>query len=149
MTERQWGFVLFMIGVLMTAVTLTMVFLLFFVPGKAPPVELVSTDYKTPVACPGDALTYSNTLYINRPVALAITAPIRDAIRGDTVIFDSQPIYTSAYAAQEFIDRENTLIVPDLPPGEYDRMVTTWAVNERAEPAIIVQRFIIPDDCSD
>lgn len=126
--------------------------------------------------CPGDAVDYRIGMEVNRAGALYVIAPIRRAADhpavatavadlavgaantdahptiGDTAIgVMGSGVFFTAIAPEEvpgyLVDIDTRFIVPDLPPGPYNRIVAAGLYGSNARQAIRTQRFVVAEDC--
>lgn len=146
-------------------------------PGRQPVTFPVVDDLPFGVVCPGDVLTYTAVVKVEEAGTLEIYPTIRRAndnaqvlalaadpkvaalveelkapLVGDTVIpARAGDAFRTAFTEDELPatlqDPEARFVVPDLPPGRYQRILTAALANRNAIEAMRVQLFEIGDDC--
>lgn len=96
--------------------------------------------------CPGDVVVFHTTMDILRPGVFQAIVNIHDAEKHLNV----GPSYVSEKKSQPY-EREVSVDVPwevpDLPPGDYERVVAIVALDAGSEPAFHSDKFSIREDC--
>lgn len=114
-------------------------------------IELVNEPPAPFVACPGDAVEYLLELRVNRPVILLAVSSIlagHDG-KGRTVQFASggDLVLTARPTGDALVSGMARFTVPDLPPGDYQRVTGfgSWSVD--SDPVFVPVNFTVKGDC--
>lgn len=122
-------------------------------PSRAQPpaVEWLETDYVPVSGCPGDTFSYSIRLRVTRPAVLFLAVSNLRGFDGDTVEFgrSGNMAVTTIPSARIIEDNDPVFVIPDLPPGDYVRVLAAGTLSEDSVPAIRPMPFTVRDDCGD
>ena len=135
-----------MLAVVSLVIAISAALLLLLVSAQAQPVRLVEVSYTPTDVCPGDVVPYSVTWEVARPAVLAITVGHLRS-NGDAIEPARGRVLVPMWRAGQITDRDAVFVVPDFPPGDYERTVGIEAGARR--PAFLVQEYTIRDDCAD
>ena len=132
-------------------------FALFFIVIAVPsrpqsePVRLISTSYEPQSLCPGDVVEdYDFVWEVKRPAVLfVIVSHLRAGGDRDTVIGANlgSAFATGMYSARTITDLDANFTIPDLPPGDYERVLSIGTISEDSEPVFLVLPYTIRADC--
>ena len=124
---------------------------LVFVPEAVRPsaVEWLNDSYEPIAACPGDEVAYELEIEIREPAILFVVPAVLRAPLGDTAqgYRIGEVFITNIPTPRTIVDRDASFIVPDLPPGEYVRVLAAGTFGANTKPAIREQPFTIRVDC--
>lgn len=98
--------------------------------------------------CPGDSATFTSTLTINRKAIIFVTVSHLRA-GGDTIIGGKigDTFITAIPSPRTTVDQDNGFSLPDLPPGDYVRVVAIGTKSEDSLPVMIEQPYTIEENC--
>jgi len=146
-------------------------------PGNQPIQWLISEPLPDRPLCPGETINYMTVVQVNEPGGLYIYTSVRRAVThpdvvakmddpqvaavlaevglplaGDTIIpARADSIFRTGFSLVEtptvIVDAETTFVVPDLPPGPYQRMSVAGLDGRNSLSSVRVQEFRIGDDC--
>lgn len=146
-------------------------------PGAPPVEWLAVDPWPTEPLCPGDSVNYATVIRINEPGGLYIytatrragnhpaieaarldpdvQAVLQDArlpLAGDTVIpARADSIFRTGFMDDEvptvIVDLDNLFVVPDLPPGMYDRISVAGLDGRNNRATTRRQTFEIGEGC--
>ena len=117
-----------------------------------PIVEWIRTDYRHVTGCPGDTNRYTIEMKVNKPAILFVAVsqlrgePLNDTAKGSLL---GDLFVTVIPTARELVDHDAVWTIPDLPPGDYERVVGAGTLSEPSIPAIRIQTFTIRGDCEE
>ena len=120
---------------------------------QPPAVEFLTTDFETVEACPGERIPFDTVIRISHPVVLFVaTSHLRGhGADGDTAklarLGDIAALIIPT--ARTITDEDSAFTVPDLPPGDYTRVLAAGTLSEDSDPAIRLFPYTIPNDCND
>ena len=83
------------------------------------------------VLCPGETLTYTNTLTIARPAVIFFAIGWHDA-HSQRPVGPEDTIHVRVFTEETRITRARTNPVPNLPPGNYELHVGSYEVRTSA-----------------
>ena len=152
MSDRKWLILFVVLSVLIG--TASSLLLTVAYAGRPQPaaVELVDLNYEPGEYCPGDTVPFEITWQINREAILLITSSHMRGIGadGDTAIPGRMPsaALVTNPTPRLLYDTDPKFTIPDLPPGEYARVLAIGTLSEDSEPAIVLFPYTIRDDCN-
>jgi hypothetical protein len=113
-------------------------------------VEWMEDTYSPVVGCPGDEVAYTLRLRVSKPAVLFVAvAQLRGGEEGDTIQGNQmgQLFTTIIPSARTITDNDAVWTIPDLPPGDYVRVVAAGTLTEPSQPAIRLQPYTIVEGC--
>ena len=142
----------FIAAVAAIASGIAVVVMIFYVvnPDRIPssPIKMtIAVEGSTENLCPGDILTWDTTMEILKPTTVQGFITIVNISDRRTVF--SQPLGLPAinHYKPSSITRTAKVAIPDLPPGEYERILSMTALGYDGAPAFSVIPFSIRGDC--
>jgi hypothetical protein len=102
---------------------------------------------KKTIFCPGDKYTYTTELEFTKPSILSLYIGIVDKDTGDTLpgtVVNVGPIPRKDPAT---IKEGSTFVIPDLPPGNYERIMAIDAEHVDSVPIFFSLPFKIGERC--
>ena len=151
MSSRIWHFLfLGIVALIFFSSSLFVLVALINKPQEAP-IELISLDYTTMSVCPGDVVPYSIRWSIRRPAIMELSSTTKRGHTGtgDTIITgrmaDTRIVNNNKKT--EIIDTDPSFTIPELPPGDYARILSVGTRSEDSEPIFVSFPYTIPDGC--
>ena len=146
-----WKVALFLMGFAMGLLVLVPMSLFNLGMPQSSTVTLADNNYIPVEACPGDFIDYIMTWEINRGAVLVITfAHLRtgdgsnDTIAGQKA---GERFVTNIPSARILLDEDAGFTVPEIPPGEYEYVLSVGTESEDTKPVFVVFPYTVRDDC--
>jgi len=144
-----WEAAKFLMGVVLGVALIIPISFLLPVRPQAQPVRLIENTYVPFSGCPGDlADPYVLTWEIRRPVINMINISHLRSPDGDTVIpARNRNTFITGFPSERIVtDADSSFALPDLPPGDYDRIIMI-ATRSGSKPVFVEMPYTIRDDC--
>lgn len=115
-------------------------------------VRLISTTYTPQSLCPGDVIDDFEFVWeVKRPAVIFVVAShLRASGSRDTAIGAraGEIFVTGIPSARTITDNDASFIIPDLPPGDYERVLSIGTFSEDSKQAFLIMPYTVRDDCA-
>ena len=142
----------FVIGALILAIVMVsgIIFTLQFpVPLRKTPVVVTSIYPSDTIdVCPGDSFDYAVDVDILEPGILSLSVGVIDLESGDTLRGTTGKVGPFPRDEPVSITESGSFVVPDLPPGEYKRVMAIDLEHADSVPVMWDFKFSIGEHCS-
>jgi hypothetical protein len=114
---------------------------------NVPPVGYSGVNLLSPASvCPGAVLAFRAQITFDRPALVQTYTSIRDATTGRNVLGTQTAMGVRPQPAPIVLSDTLSFTVPaSLPPGDYQHVRATMALNMDAQPAFLVIPFSVRD----
>ena len=151
LTDRRWSLTIAAVASVILFASMAFVVSMFAGVPQHPVVSLVDLDYTYTDGCPGQVVPYGVTWQVDREAMLIISSSHWRGLNaeGDAAIVGRTPdaALIGVTNARTLTDLDAHFDIPDLPPGDYSRVVSVGTLSENVKPAQILQPYTIRDDC--
>ena len=151
LTDRRWSLTIAAVASVILFAGMAFLVSIFAGVPQQPIVSLVEMDYAYTDGCPGQVVPYGVTWQVEREAMLIISSSHWRglAAEGDAAIVGRMPdaALLGVNSPRLLTDLDAHFDIPDLPPGDYSRVVSVGTLSENVKPAQILQPYTIRDDC--
>jgi len=154
MSEKRWPMLLsFVFLLLILSGSLFITVSVARLPQDAS-VELLKLDYEPRTVCPGDRVGYTIKWELKRPSVLILTPTHNQGLDGTgnvvVVARSDDVVRINKVSAGIVFDDDPSFTIPNLPSGEYARVLSIGTVSESSEPVFVTFPYTIPaEGCGD
>lgn len=115
------------------------------------PVELLELNYDPATGCPGDRLGYTISWKVKRPSVMQLTPTHSTGLDGTgNVVVPARSddvVYINKLVPGTVTD-DPTFTIPNLPAGEYARILSIGTESESSLPVFVTLPYTIANDCT-
>ena len=151
MSNHKWIISFMVLALVLGTAAMLLMMTIYQGRPQPPAVELLALEYIAADHCPGDVLPYQIKWQINRTAILIVTSSHMRGFgaEGDTAIPGRMPSAALITNPTPRIlhDEDLSFTIPDLPAGDYARVLAVGTISEDSEPAIVIMPYTIRADC--
>ena len=151
LTDRRWSLTIAAVASMILFASMAFVISMFAGVPQSPIVSLVELDYAYTEVCPGQVVPYGVTWQVDREAMLIVSSSHWRGLNaeGDAAMVGrmSDAALLDMHSRRILTDLDAHFDIPDLPPGDYARVLSVGTLSENVKPAQILQPYTIRDDC--
>lgn len=147
---RKW-FEMFLYSVMISATTIALLLAVASIYDyccKNVPIKVIQLD-KPPEfpLCPGTRMDASNMITVERPTILHIVISVMNETKDYNVPNTNHALEPRPHPRPAVFQQDIPWVVPNLPPGKYNRTITMSGNDSDEHPLFVFQEFEVGENC--
>ena len=154
MTQKRWPILIILVVCLVLFSASLFSVVTFVSRPRVAPLTLLRMDYDPPgTVCPGDVVPFVLEWSVRRDSTLTLTPThnrSHDGSGGNVVVAHYDDVVNlNQPATKSVVDDDLSFVVPDLPAGEYARILSVGTSSESSVPVLVTFPYTIGQGCDD